>query len=239
MDEKNAQIALLSAWLKQSKYCVALTGAGMDTESNTPDFRGKEGWWRKYDPRALASIDTFYDNYQLFREFYTMRLQMLKGVLPHKGHYILAEWEQCGILRSIATQNVAGLHAAAGSKTVYELHGNIRSVRCNDCGSKGGTAAFVRGERCGVCRNGHLRPEVVLFGETLPAAALEASYAEVKKSDLLLVIGTSLEVYPVNQLPRYAGGKVVLINNENVGLDYNFDLRILGSIQEVLTGVDV
>lgn len=124
------ELALL---MNQSANTVVLTGAGMDTESNIPDFRGKDGLWRELDPRQVASIGSFYENYELFHEFYTDRIRLLENIKPHEGHYILADFEKRGIIKSIATQNVSGLHHMAGNKKVYELHGNIRQVRCNEC----------------------------------------------------------------------------------------------------------
>ena len=118
-------IKALAGLMKESNYSVVLTGAGMDTESNIPDFRGKDGLWRKIDPRLVASVDTLEENYSMFREFYIERINRLKGVNPHEGHYILAEFEEKGIIKSIATQNVSALHELAGSKNVNELHGNI------------------------------------------------------------------------------------------------------------------
>lgn len=223
----------LAALIKNSKHVVVLTGAGMDTESNIPDFRGKEGWWKNIDPRTVASIDTFRENYSLFHEFYSMRLKMLEGIKPHEGHFILAELESKGRIESIATQNVAGLHALAGSRKVYELHGNIRSIRCNSCNREAKVKNFLNKEKCKSC-GGHLRPGVVLFGEMLPTEAWDSALNDIERADLLIVIGSSLEVYPVNQLPMLTKGKTVLINNEDRGGTGMFDLKIIGKAREVL-----
>ncbi|NBG88198.1 NAD-dependent deacylase [Isachenkonia alkalipeptolytica] len=227
------EVMELADLLKNSKHVVVLTGAGMDTESNIPDFRGKDGWWKNMDPRTVASIDTLQENYSLFHEFYSMRLKMLEGVKPHKGHFILAELESRGMIEGIATQNVAGLHAMAGSRRVYELHGNIRSIRCNNCHREAGLKNFLNKEKCNFC-GGALRPGVVLFGEMLPNEAWDSAMSAIERSDLLVVIGTSLEVYPVNQLPMMTRGKTVLINNEDRGGSGMFDLKIIGKAREVL-----
>ena len=228
----------LSSMIRSSKHVVVLTGAGMDTDSNIPDFRGKEGWWRNIDPRTVATIDSFHHNYSLFHQFYSMRLRMLDGITPHKGHYVLSELESKGLIKSIVTQNVAGLHKMAGSRKVYELHGSIRSIRCNSCNHTAAVENFLKGEHCKHCGNKALRPGVVLFGEMLPSDTWEAALKEVEKSDLLIVIGTSLEVYPVNQLPMLTKGKTVLINKQARGSEGLFDVIILGKAREVLEALD-
>ncbi|NLJ57566.1 MAG: NAD-dependent deacylase [Tissierellia bacterium] len=224
--------------MKESNNTVVFTGAGMDTESNIPDFRGKDGWWRKIDPKSVATIDSFHSNYEVFREFYSTRLKLLKNVKPHKGHYILADFEKRGIIKSIATQNVSGLHSSAGNQKLYELHGNINVIKCENCNAKGTLKDFLDGKSCSVCKKEELRPAVVLFGEQLPKDAWDLAYDSIKQSELLLVIGTSLEVYPVNQLPKLSKGKVVLINNEDLGLDSDFDMKIIGKAKAVLEQLD-
>lgn len=227
-------VKILARIMKESKYAVVLTGAGMDTESNIPDFRGEDGLWRKIDPRVVASIDTFKENYTLIREFYSERIERLNFVKPHVGHYILADFEMRGIIKSIATQNVSGLHRMAGNKKVYELHGNIRSIRCNNCGKEAEMEDFLSNNKCANCGEKALRPNVVLFGEVLPFNEWISAESDIKKSDLLIVIGTSLEVYPVNQLPMLSKGRLVLINKEDVDTYYNFDLKLIGKAGEIL-----
>ena len=190
--------ALLEA-MRQANYIVVFSGAGMDTESQLPDFRGKGGLWRDHDPRALASTDALANNYELFREFYQHRMQALDAATPHRGHDILARWEETGVLKSIITQNVSGLHAAAGSKRVIELHGNIRQVFCDLCGESVAPEEFFQGQRCGC--GGKLRPGVVLFGESLPQTAFQGALKELEQADLLLILGTSLAVFPAAELP--------------------------------------
>ena len=231
-------IEVLANWMLKSENTVILTGAGMDTESNIPDFRGKDGWWKNIDPRQVASINTFNKNYSLFHEFYSMRINLLKDIKPHKGHYILADLENRGMINSIATQNVSGLHYLAGSKKVYELHGNIQTVRCNHCGSEGDVLDFLDKKNCNICGKNALRPNVVLFGEGLPMESWHLAEKDIRASDLLIIIGTSLEVYPVNQLPLVAMGKTVFINNEDINLDYGFDIKIIGKAGDVLEKLD-
>lgn len=227
----------LAFLIKNSGSAIVLTGAGMDTESNIPDFRSKKGWWKNIDPRTVASVEALAQNYPLFHEFYTMRLKLLESVEPHPGHYVLADLEKRGIIKSISTQNIAGLHTLAGSQRVYELHGNIRIFKCNSCGQEASSKDFLTKEKCRSCGDRALRPNVVLFGEALPQDTWQAALAEIEGSDLLIVIGTSLEVYPVNQLPLIAKGKKVFINYEDRGEGYSFDIRIIGKAKEVLEEV--
>ncbi|NLJ33466.1 MAG: NAD-dependent deacylase [Firmicutes bacterium] len=232
--EMELGVSKLASMLKEANKTVILTGAGMDTESNIPDFRSKNGWWRQIDPRLVASTNSLYNDYSTFHEFYLLRIKLLEGIMPHRGHYVLADLEKAGLLESIITQNVAGLHTLAGNKNVYELHGNIRSIRCDKCGEGAKIEDFFAGKDCRACGQRALRPNVVLFGEALPPKVWEAALADIESCDLLLVIGTSLEVYPVNQLPLWTRGKTVLINNEDRGAGYSFDLKIIGRAGEVL-----
>lgn len=224
----------LASLIKKSESTVVLTGAGMDTESNIPDFRSKSGWWKKIDPSTVASVATLQQNYPLFHEFYSMRIKMLEDVKPHKGHHILADLEQKGLIKSIATQNVSGLHRQAGSETVYELHGSITTIRCNYCNHRAELKDFLAKKDCNVCGKSALRPNVILFGEYLPQEAWSLAENDIRQCDLLIVIGTSLKVSPVNQLPMLAPGKVALINNEDISSGYKFDLKIIGKAKEVL-----
>lgn len=232
----NKEIETLALWLQKAHYAVVLTGAGMSTEARVPDFRSREGWWKKIDPRTVATVEAMYHHYELFHDFYRMRVQLLKGCKPHKGHDILAQWEKNGLLQAIVTQNVDGFHSAAGNHRVYELHGSIRSFRCVSCGQPATEETFLKKELCKRC-GGNLRPNVVLFGESLPQESWHAAMAEIQKSDLVIVIGTSLEVYPASQLPQMTTGKTVYINLEADEHHY-FDLVIQGKAGEVLQQVD-
>ncbi len=223
----------LARWIKESSSVLILTGAGMDTESNIPDFRGKEGWWRKLDPREVASTHTLSKNYTLFQEFYAMRYELLRKISPHEGHEVVAWLEKEGLIQGVATQNVSRLHRLAGSKTVYELHGNIQTFRCHSCEGTVNAELFLEKEGCPHCESPYLRPNVTLFGEILPQNAWDRTFELISGADLLLIIGTSLEVAPVNQLPYLCRGKKVYINR-SIPYDYGFDLTIEGSAREVL-----
>lgn len=230
------QLVTLATWILESSHTTVFTGAGMSTESNIPDFRSKDGWWRKIDPRTVATTQALRNNYDLFHEFYRARIETLASCKPHQGHEILAKWEQRGLLQAVSTQNVDGFHAEAGNRHVYELHGSIHKVRCAACGKSAEMKQFLDKEPCPFC-GGKLRPGVVLFGEMLPEDSWNASLSHIRKSDLVIVIGTSLEVYPANQLPTMTKGKTVYINAEIEGHSY-FDLTIQGKAGEVLKQVD-
>lgn len=228
----------LAQWLKQSNRTVVLTGAGMSTESGIADFRSSTGWWQNIDPRIVASTDSLQKNYEQFREFYQMRITVLDNCKPHIGHQLLGDFEKRGLLTLIATQNVDQLHQQAGSKKVAELHGNIVTFRCQKCGKPHTKEHFLNNSICTYC-SGKLRPNVVLFGETLPADAWDRTLHEIHQADLVIVIGTSLEVYPVNQLPSMSRGKLVYINREQTSTSahYSFDLVLEGTAGGILTDV--
>lgn len=229
-------IELLKDWLLASKKTVVLTGAGMSTESGIPDFRSQTGLWRGIDPRMVASMEVLQENYPLFREFYQTRVESLASCKPHKGHEILANWQQHGLVSLIATQNVDGFHQTAGATNIQELHGNITTFRCMNCHKPSEWEAFYREEVCASCSS-NLRPNVVLFGELLPDEAWRVSMETIEQADLVLVIGTSLEVYPVNQLPAMTKGKLVYMNLETPN-GYDFDLMLQGKAGELLVQVN-
>ena len=230
-------IETIASCIKKSTATVVLTGAGMSTESGIPDFRSKSGWWNSIDPRTVASVESLTDDYALFREFYQLRIEALQDIEPHAGHRILAHWEQEGHVQLIATQNVDQLHQQAGSKNVAELHGNIVTIRCTSCNKPHPKQHFLTNAVCTYCMN-HLRPNVVLFGETLPQEAWNRALNEIQQADVVLVIGTSLEVYPVNQLPMMARGKLVSINLETEAHATGFDAVLQGSAGEILSQLD-
>ena len=231
------KVQQLVEWLKQSKKTVVLTGAGMSTESGIPDFRSRDGWWRNIDPATVANIEALEHNYDLFHDFYCARLDSLKGCKPHEGHYILADWEKRGLVERVATQNVDGFHKKAGNTAVDELHGSIHAVRCQNCGAPAKELDFCDKQLCNQC-GGRLRPGIVLFGELLPEMAWNNAMEAIRTADVVVVIGTSLQVYPVNQLPRMTRGKLVYINRETDGFEHEFDLIIEGSAKETLRQVD-
>src|SRR5690606_14553189 len=224
---------------------VALTGAGMSTESGLPDFRSQQGLWRQHSPEELASVEALRRNALQFYEFYRFRLQLLDNVAPNPGHHALVELEKEGRLQCIVTQNVDGLHAAAGSRNVAEIHGSLRKARCHDCGRPHSADILKRPVRslaelprceCG----GLIRPGVVLFGEALPENALSQAIEAVANCDALLVIGTSLQVYPPASLPQIAldhGARLWIINLAPTPYDASADLVVREKAGEVMSEI--
>ena len=222
--------------IRDARRMALITGAGMSVDSGVKDFRSRSGWWRSIDPRTVATVEALEYRYDLFHEFYAERIRQLRPVVPHEGHFILAEWEKRGLLARVCTQNVDRLHQLAGSRHVSELHGTIREFRCHTCGAPHDEEAFLRKAKC-AC-GGRLRPNVVLFGESLPQEAWQVSLDAIREADVVLVIGTSLEVAPVNQLPFLTGAKRIFINAEETGHEAVFDVFIKGRARDSLIAID-
>ena len=232
---KDNKLNTLKKWIENSNYTVIFTGAGMSTESGIPDFRSKDGLWKGIDPMRVACVDALITNYNLFYEFYKQRIENLEKSNPHKGYDILSNWERKGLISSVITQNVDGFHQRAGNKRVYPLHGSINTFRCSRCGQSASKDNFINKDSCIKC-GGTLRPDVVLFGEALPQDILNNAIKEIQKSELVIVIGTSLMVYPVNSLPSMSKGKKVYINKEIY--KQSFDLDLEGKAGEILEAVN-
>jgi len=200
-----------------------MTGAGVSAESGIPTFRGKGGLWDKFRPEELASIDAFLGNPELVWEWYTYRRTLLEDVQPNAAHIALARIEEVVTDLLLITQNVDGLHQAAGSKNIVELHGNIRRSHCHSCGKSVDT--LPRSEKgtvpvCDIC-GGMFRPSVVWFGELLPMEEFGRAEKAAKRCDLFVLVGTSGVVYPAASIPFTAmsGGAYVLeINPEETDL---------------------
>jgi NAD-dependent deacetylase len=223
---------MLLKWLKESKYTVVLTGAGMSTESGLPDFRSAgSGLTNKMDYGRIASTEALNHHVNEFIEFYRSRVMGLKECSPHAGHYILADWERRGIIRSIITQNVDGFHQEAGSRNVAELHGTLQQVHCQTCGKPFPNEEYIDEQfRCSEC-GGILRPSIVLFGEMLPEDAIDFAAAEAEKAELFIVLGSSLSVTPANQFPLIAkqnGAKLAIVNLDPTDFDLYADEVING-----------
>ncbi len=213
---------LISLW-RQAKHVVILSGAGMSTESGLPDFRGPNGLWKGKAAIDLASINALLENPQEFYDFYRQRLLNLSQAKPNRGHDILARLEKQGHVKSVLTQNIDGLHQKAGSENVLELHGNLREAICIRCGRKESIDILEKENipLCPVCQ-GYLKPGVVLFGESLPEQEFRQAVAESYRADLFIVLGSSLEVGPVNMLPKLAietGSYLAIINMTATPLD--------------------
>lgn len=229
--------------IDNSSYIVAFTGAGVSADSGIPTYRGANGVWQKYDPSKFASIDYFYKDPSYYWNFFKdVRYPGLKQAQPNPAHYALAELEGKGPLKSVITQNIDGLHRLAGSSNVLELHGNTRRIVCLKCSEKytmDEAFELLQNQippKCPVCQ-GLLKPDVVLFGESLPLEVLNEAQEEARRCDLFLSIGSSLVVQPAASLPDMAKdshSKLVIINKEPTSSDFKADLVIHGSASETL-----
>lgn len=227
----------LASLLRASRACVVLTGAGVSTASGIPDFRGDHGLWARDDAMRVASIAGFHADPRGFYDFWTDKLARLREAVPNDAHRVIARLEARGLVHTLVTQNVDGLHQAAGSRSPLEVHGNFHRARCLTCGARYDTATFLAelGPReaptCTVC-SGLVKPDVVLFGEALDAS-FEKAQAAVRACDLLIVVGTSLEVAPVSDLVPAAaerGAKVAIVNRDATAYDDDAALVLGGDL---------
>jgi NAD-dependent deacetylase len=235
----------LAQLIRENQPCVVLTGAGVSTESGIPDFRSPGGIWAAYDPMEYATIQAFRGDPVKVWDFYSKRLRALTEARPNPAHEALAALEREGHVEAVVTQNIDRLHELAGSREVVEVHGSIRTSSCLACGWQASlddvlqmleTAPAPRCERCGAV----LKPDVVMFGELLPVAAIERATELTGRAGLLLVVGSSLGVYPVADLPRQtvdAGGKIAIVNREPTPYDEDAAVVIHAGAGETLETV--
>src|SRR3954454_16170418 len=194
----------LARLIRANQPCVVLTGAGVSTESGIPDFRSPTGIWARYDPMEYATIDAFLAEPAKVWDFYSKRLDVFAEAEPNDGHRALAELEARGYVEAVVTQNIDMLHERAGSRAFVEVPASIRTSSCLDCGA---VVPFDEVRRllptpaCPDCGR-ILKPDVVMFGELLPAAAIARATELASRAGLLLVVGSSLEVHPVAGLPE-------------------------------------
>jgi NAD-dependent deacetylase len=219
---------------------VFLTGAGISKESGIPTFRGPEGLWRQYDPMRLASISGFYEDPKLVWEFYKSRQELIYNCSPNLGHFSIANFEKIKKSSYILTQNIDGLHERAGSNNIIELHGNILKIKCTKCNFKDKLKERLEDDflppMCKICRS-VLRPSIILFGEPLDQHVWEQAEQISKNCDVMFIIGTSLNVGPVNQLPLYAkrnNAILVEVNPEPTIFTDLMDYSIQGSATAIL-----
>lgn len=232
----------LADLIRERQPCVVLTGAGVSTESGIPDFRSPTGIWAQYDPMEVASIWAFMRDPRAVWEFYGRRLSALSDARPNAAHIALAELERRGLVAAVVTQNIDTLHEQAGSQEVIEVHGSIRTASCTVCGVRVPTSEVVARlplPKCASC-GAVLKPDVVMFGEAMPARETERAFELARDAALLLVVGSSLEVYPVAALPGEtlaAGGSLAIVNRGGTPYDSGAALRLDASAGTVLTGV--
>ena len=238
MDER---ILELKKMIAESNNIVFFGGAGVSTESGIPDFRSVDGLYhQKYDypPETILS-HTFYRRHtDEFYRFYKDKMLCLDAK-PNAAHLALAKWEQEGKLKAIVTQNIDGLHQAAGSKRVYELHGSVLRNYCEDCGKFYDVNYVKDAEGVPKCScGGTIKPDVVLYEEGLDDSTIRGAVKAISEADMLIIGGTSLVVYPAAGLIDYYNvNKLVVINKSSTGRDEQADLVIQGSIGEVFTQV--
>jgi len=222
--------------LKGSKKIVFVTGAGISQESGIPTFRGKDGYWRKYDPMKLASIDAFYDDPKLVWEWYDDRRKNILDVKPNEGHFAISQMEEFKDV-VVLTQNIDGLHQRSGSTNVLELHGSIIRIKCTVCDFIDNITENFESLppkcKCGSM----LRPDVVWFGEPLPQNIWQSAIKEASVCDVMVIVGTSLVVSPANTLHVYAkqnGAILIEVNPEKTVMSNDMDLSIQATSAEVL-----
>ena len=234
------ELETLKKWIDNSDNIVFFGGAGVSTESGIPDFRSVDGLYNQqydYPPETILSHTFFRRNTEEFYRFYRAKMLALDAK-PNAAHKKLAQWEQEGKLKAVVTQNIDGLHQAAGSKVVYELHGSVHRNYCQKCGAFYDARYILEStgiptcEKCG----GIIKPDVVLYEEGLDDATMRGAIRAISHADVLIVGGTSLTVYPAAGLiDYYNGNKLVLINKSVTPMDSRADLLVQGPIGEIFS----
>ena len=227
----------LKQWVKESRRIVFFGGAGVSTESGIPDFRSQDGLYNmkyKYPPETIISHPFFMRNTEEFYRFYKDKM-LFPDAKPNAAHLKLAQWEAEGKLLGVVTQNIDGLHQAAGSKKVYELHGSVLRNYCMRCGKFYGLDYIMKSDGVPRCECGGLiKPDVVLYGENLDNDVVNGAVNAISQADMLIIGGTSLAVYPAAGLiDLYRGNRLVLVNLSATPQDSRADLVIHERIGQV------
>lgn len=233
-------LEILKQWINESDQIVFFGGAGVSTESGIPDFRSVDGLYHQqyaYPPETILSHTFYQKRPEEFYRFYRAKMLALDAK-PNAAHKKLAQWEREGRLKAVITQNIDGLHQAAGSKRVYELHGSVHRNYCSGCGALYDAEYILHSEGipiCGRC-GGRIKPDVVLYEEGLDQNTLSGAIQAIRQAEVLIVGGTSLTVYPAAGLvDYYRGNRLVLVNQSVTPLDSRADLLIQGSIGELFS----
>jgi len=244
--ENGIEIDQLAELIRESRSTVALTGAGISVPSGIPDFRtpGK-GIWAKVDPMKVATIDAFHRDTKRFWEFYRPRFEMLGDKEPNAAHVALARLEERGLLDGVITQNIDRLHRSAGTRELIEVHGSVETSSCTSCGASWQLDAVEElfdEDGIAVCTGclGKVKPDVVLFGEMLPVEAIERARVLAERAELMLCVGSSLEVFPAAGLPELtlaAGGQVAIVTQGPTPYDREAVVRLSGDVAEELPAV--
>jgi NAD-dependent protein deacetylase/lipoamidase len=239
----STQAARLASLLRDAERAVVLTGAGVSVPSGIPDFRSPgSGLWENVDPMEVAHIDAWRRDPDRFWGFYRDRFASLVSKEPNEAHFALAELERRGLVKAVITQNVDRLHRKAGSERVIEVHGSIEYSVCLDCHGKQSLEWVLDREgapECPSCLT-PLKPDVVLFGELLPDQAMTEAQALALEADLMICVGSSLEVYPVAGLPAIThggGGRIALVTQGPTPYDVDAEVKLDGDVVEELRAV--
>lgn len=234
----------VAAWIGEARHAVAFTGAGISTESGIPDFRSPGGVWSRYDPREFT-FQRYVAEPEVRKKSWRMRRELWsKPLEPNAGHRALARFEELDLLRGVVTQNIDGLHQRAGSRHVLEIHGTTHRILCLSCqGSWATSEVFERleaGEEDPSCTDcgGILKTATISFGQQLPADVVEEAHRWAVTSDLFLVVGSSLVVYPAAALPgtaKHAGARLVIVNREPTDQDHLADAVLHGESGPILS----
>jgi NAD-dependent deacetylase len=247
-DTQNDKTKRAAKLFQQSKHAVAFSGAGISTESGIPDYRSAESglWTSKIDPMAVASISSFKRDPQIFYDWVRPLAKTTLEAKPNPAHMALAELEHMSCLLGIITQNIDGLHARAGSKRVYELHGHMRAATCMQCSAAYNGDVLITQfiedgvvPHCAKCQ-GVIKPNVVLYGEELPTRVLHDAQVATNECDLMLIVGSSLEVAPASMMPiqaRRNGAKLVIVNLEPTHVDRMAEVVIHARAAEILPAI--
>ena len=244
MTAEIGEIEQAARWLREAQRVAVLTGAGISTESGLPDFRSDKGLYSDERNRNVFDLEAFLEDpthfYRFAQRFYPLLLQ----AQPNEAHRVLAYWEKAWNKDvRIATQNIDDFHQRAGSTQVYPVHGDVRRSTCVSCGATSPTESWVpvvmRGDvpRCGC--GGIIKPNITFFGELLPEDAWQKSVEAMSCAELVLILGTSLQVYPAASLPDYApsGARVVIVNRDATARDHIADVVLHGSLTEILRAI--
>ncbi len=239
---QSEQIKQLNEWVRTTDNIVFFGGAGVSTESGIPDFRSVDGLYNQqydYPPETILSHTFYRRNPAEFYRFYRAKMLCLDAK-PNAAHLKLAQWEQEGKLKAVVTQNIDGLHQAAGSKVVLELHGSVLRNYCESCGKFYDAEYILHSEGVPACAcGGSIKPDVVLYEEGLDQKTLSNAIRCISEADVLIVGGTSLAVYPAaGLLDYYNGNKLVLVNKTPTPRDSIADLVVQGSIGEIFSQLD-
>lgn len=248
MDDAENACKLAAAWLEAAERAVVFTGAGVSTESGIPDFRSPGGVWSRF---RTVYYDEFMASAAARHEYWRQKSlahRDFADAAPNAGHHVIANWSATGRIRGVVTQNIDGLHQAAGAEEVLELHGTARRIRCQDCAAEYDAGPLVEEflasdcvPHCHACGSDRLKHATVSFGQMLPADVLDRAAQWCAEADLLFAVGSSLVVSPAADLPRLTkrgGGRLVIINRDPTPLDAAADLVVNTSIGETLAEID-